>query len=61
MSPAATTRPARRRVATSAPMQDTLSQEVILLSSALSQLGSGQAVLALASVDEHQRRFRTAS
>jgi len=40
-----------------APAQDTLAQEVLLLSSAATQLSSGQAGGALLALDEHQRRF----
>jgi len=43
--------------AASASSADTLAQEVRLLSSATSQLGSGQAAGALVALDEHQRRF----
>jgi len=39
------------------PAQDSLAQEVRLLSRATSQLNSGQAGLALATLDEHQRQF----
>jgi hypothetical protein len=37
--------------------QDTLAQEVLLLSSAMSQLSSGQAAVALLTLGEHQQRF----
>ena len=37
--------------------QDTLAQEVLLLSNATTQLSSGQAAVALLTLDEHQRRF----
>jgi len=40
-----------------APAQDTLAQEVLLLSSAASQLSSGQPALALRTLEQHQRRF----
>jgi len=40
-----------------AAAQDTLAQEVLLLSSAATQLRSGQAAGALLTLDEHQRRF----
>jgi len=36
---------------------DTLAQEVLLLSSATSQLSSGQAAVALKTLEQHQRRF----
>ena len=39
------------------PAQDTLSQELRLLTSAASQLSSGQAAGALQALDGHQRRF----
>jgi len=53
-SPAPGHPPAKVRAA---PVQDTLAQEVLLLSSAASQLSSGQAAVALLTLDEHQRRF----
>jgi hypothetical protein len=51
---------AARHASTNVPpnaAQDTLGQEVLLLSSAMSQLHSGQAAGALVVLDEHQRRF----
>ena len=40
-----------------ASTEDTLAQELVLLTSATSQLSSGQAAAALKALDEHQRRF----
>jgi len=61
------TAPAQRKLAASAPRRlsnvaappalDPLAEEVRLLSSAMNQLSSGQAELALAVLEEHQRRF----
>jgi len=48
---------ARPRLAQTPAAQDTLAQELALLTSAASQLSAGQATLALAALDEHQRRF----
>jgi hypothetical protein len=50
---------ARSKVAAAAntPAQDTLAQEVLLLTSATSQLSSRQASGALVALEEHQRRF----
>jgi hypothetical protein len=48
---------ARPKVAPAAPVADTLAQELALLTSAASQLSSGQARGALFALDEHQRRF----
>ena len=47
----------RLKAALAAPAEDTLSQELVLLTRATSQLSSGQATAALAALDEHQRRF----
>jgi len=50
---------ARTKVAGSgvAPAQDTLAQELLLLTSATSQLSARQATGALLALEEHQRRF----
>lgn len=48
---------ARAKLASSPPAQDTLAQELALLTSAASRLSSGQASAALLSLEEHQRRF----
>jgi hypothetical protein len=48
---------ARAKVAGVAPTQDTLAQELVLLTSATSQLNSKQATEALLALEEHQRRF----
>jgi len=48
---------AQRKFAVSPPAQDTLAQELALLTSAASQLNSGQASGALVALEEHQRRF----
>ncbi|HEY3252303.1 MAG TPA: hypothetical protein VGJ91_00055 [Polyangiaceae bacterium] len=48
---------ARPKPALAAPAQDTLAQELLLLTSAASQLSTGQAAGALRALDEHQRRF----
>jgi len=49
---------ARTKVSVGAvPAQDTLAQELLLLTSATSQLSSRQATAALVALDEHQRRF----
>jgi hypothetical protein len=47
----------RLKTALAAPAEDTLSQELVLLTCATSQLSSGQATAALVVLDEHQRRF----
>src|SRR6478735_5435290 len=52
-----TSRHTRGRVAPASAGEDTLAQEVLLLTSATSQLSSGQAAEALLQLDEHQRRF----
>ncbi len=43
--------------AAAAPAQDTLAQELLLLTSATSQLSARQATGALLALEEHQRRF----
>lgn len=48
---------ARPRAAAATSAQDTLAQEVLLLTSATSQLSSRQASGALVALEEHQRRF----
>lgn len=48
---------ARPKVTLAAPAPDTLGQELQLLTSAASQLSSGQATGALLVLEEHQRRF----
>ena len=53
----ATTATLRRKVAPGGPAQDSLAQEVALLSGAASQVRSGQAAQALLALDEHERRF----
>jgi len=53
----ATTAPLPRKVAPALPAQDSLAQEVALLSGAASQVRSGQAAQALTALDEHERRF----
>jgi len=48
---------ARPKLSPAAPVADTLAAELALLTSAASQLSSGQASGALLALDEHQRRF----
>ncbi|HET7539136.1 MAG TPA: hypothetical protein VFK05_04670, partial [Polyangiaceae bacterium] len=50
-------RPAKQKVAPPPSATDTLAQELALLTSAASQLSSGQATAALLALEEHQRRF----
>lgn len=47
----------RPKVLAAAPVEDTLSQELVLLTRATSQLSSGQPSAALVALEEHQRRF----
>ena len=48
---------ARSKVTRAAPAQDTLAQELTLLTSAASGLNSGRAANALLTIEEHERRF----